>query len=209
MKKPNVGTKSALIGNYSARIWKQDCRIWYQHPRICLVAKFWEKKCLSLGPKMLYFGIFGLEFKKTLLYFKSPPSNSYNCKILVKNKMPKFGTKTALFLEFLSWIHKQYCHIWNQHPLICLAAKFREKTKMPKFKTKSALFWYYFGIFGLKFEKIIVIFGISTLEFVKLQNFKKKQKCLKFRIKNTSFRYFWARISRTNFVFEISTVEFA
>ena len=46
---------------------------------------------------------------------------------------------------------------------------------MPKFRTKSALFWYYFfGIFGLKFEKIIVIFGISTLEFVKLQNFKKK-----------------------------------
>ena len=81
---------------------------------------------------------------------------------------------------------------------------------MPKFRTKSALFWYYFfGIFGLKFEKIIVIFGISTLEFVKLQNFKKKQKCRKFRIKNTSFRYFWARISRTIFVFEISTVEFA
>ena len=34
------------------------------------------------------------------------------------------------------------------------------------------------GIFGLEFENNIVIFEISTLEFVKLQNFAKKQKCL-------------------------------
>ena len=33
-------------------------------------------------------------------------------------------------------------------------------------------------IFGLEFKNNIVIFEISTLEFVKLQNFAKKQKCL-------------------------------
>ena len=36
----------------------------------------------------------------------------------------------------------------------------------------------YLGIFGLEFEKNIVIFEISTLEFVALQNFVKKQKFL-------------------------------
>ena len=34
------------------------------------------------------------------------------------------------------------------------------------------------GIFGLEFENNIVIFEISTLQFVYLQNFTKKQKCL-------------------------------
>ena len=34
------------------------------------------------------------------------------------------------------------------------------------------------GIFGLEFENNIVIFEISTLKFVKLQNFAKNKKCL-------------------------------
>ena len=41
-------------------------------------------------------------------------------------------------------------------------------------------------IFGPKFENNIVIFEISTLEFVKLQNFPQN--------KNALFGYFWARI---------------
>ena len=39
------------------------------------------------------------------------------------------------------------------------------------------------GILGLEFEKNIVIFEISTLKFVKLQNFAKKQKRLNLRPK--------------------------
>ena len=46
--------------------------------------------------------------------------------------------------------------------------------KRPKFETKSP----YFGIFRLEFKKTIVIFEVSALEFVYLQNFVKKQKCL-------------------------------
>ena len=37
-----------------------------------------------------------------------------------------------------------------------------------------------FCILGLEFENIIVIFEISTLEFVKFQNFAEKQKYLNF-----------------------------
>ena len=36
----------------------------------------------------------------------------------------------------------------------------------------------YLSIFRREFKKNIVIFEISTLEFVLLQNFEKKQKCL-------------------------------
>ena len=64
----------------------------------------------------------------------------------------------------------KYCHIWNQHPRICLIAKFCEKPKIPKFGTKNA----YLSISGLQCENNIVIFEISTLEFVYLQNFEEK-----------------------------------
>ena len=49
---------------------------------------------------------------------------------------------------------------------------------MPKFETKTACS----GIFGLELENNIIIFEISTLEFVLLGNFakKKQQKCLNF-----------------------------
>ena len=79
--------------------------------------------------------------------------------------MAKFGTKDALFGYF--WprmpnsgifgqeFKKNYCHIWNYHPQICLIGKFHEKTKMCDL-----------SIFGLEFENNIVIFEISTLEIV-------------------------------------------
>ena len=44
---------------------------------------------------------------------------------------------------FLAGIWKQYCHIWNQHPRICLISKFSEKTKIPKLGTKDALIGYF------------------------------------------------------------------
>ena len=38
---------------------------------------------------------------------------------------------------------KNYCHISNQHPRICLTAKFCEKMKLPEFGTKIALLGYF------------------------------------------------------------------
>ena len=35
---------------------------------------------------------------------------------------------------------KNYCRIWNQHPQICLIAKFHVKAKMSKYGTKITLF---------------------------------------------------------------------
>ena len=54
----------------------------------------------------------------------------------------------------------------------------------------------YLGIFGLEFQKSIVIFEISTLKYVELQNFAKKAKMPKFRTKNALLGYFLRRISK-------------
>ena len=46
-----------------------------------------RQKCLNLGPKMPYLGVFGSEFlKKILSYLKLAISNLFNCKILWKNE---------------------------------------------------------------------------------------------------------------------------
>ena len=47
--------------------------------------------------------------------------------------------KKTLFGSSWERILKNYCHIRNQHPLICQIPKIRKKLKKPKFGTKSAL----------------------------------------------------------------------
>ena len=63
--------------------------------------------------------------------------------------MPKSGTKTTLLGYFWQKTRylgisvqdflKNYSHVWNHHPPVCLIAKFWEK-EMPNFGTKNALF---------------------------------------------------------------------
>ena len=92
---------------------------------------------------------------------KSEPFNLPNDKIFRKRKMPKVGTKNAMFWYFWARTLKNYCHICYRRPQICLIAHIYEKNpnifgfKMP-----------YLGIFGLEFLKNIVVFEISTLQIV-------------------------------------------
>ena len=95
-----------------------------------------DKKCLILV-------FLGWNLKKLLPYLKSTPSNLSDCKFREKTKMSQFGTKNASLGYFWAGIWKKYCHIWNQHPRLCLIAKFYKKTKIPKFGTKNALFGYF------------------------------------------------------------------
>ena len=133
---PKFETKTAWLICFGAGIWKQYCHISNQHLRICLTAKFrGNKKCLNLGPNMPDLGVFGLEFENNIALFEISTLEFHE-----KRQMPKSGTKNAWFIYFGAGISKQHCHISNQNPRICLAAKFRGKTKMPKFRTKNALF---------------------------------------------------------------------
>ena len=76
----------------------------------------------------------------------------------------------------------------------------------------------YFGTFdqkclicvflGKNFEKAYVIFEISTLKFVYLQNFTKKHKCLNVGPKMPDLDIFRLEIENNVVIFEISTLEF-
>ena len=117
------------------------------------------------------------------------------CKISPKKpNMPKFGTKNALFGYFCCGILKKYCHIWNQHPRVCLIGEFCKKTKKPIFGNKNALFKY----FGLVFEKNYChIWNLHPQICLIAKFYKKKKKQTKLGTKNALFRYFWAKILKS------------
>ena len=61
---------------------------------------------------------------------------------------------------------------------------------------------------GKTFRKAIYIFEISTLKFVYLQNFAKKQKCPNFGRKMLDLGIFRLELESNIITFEISTLEF-
>ena len=113
--------------------------------------------------------------------------------------MPYLGIFDQKCLIWVFWagIWKQYCHIWNRHPRICLIAKFREKSKILKFGTKNA----WFGYFGDRILKSYCHIWNQHLRISVIANFCEEtkiwgQKCLiwVFLTKNGLFWYFWALI---------------
>ena len=112
------GTKNALFGYFWARISTLE---------FVKLQNFVKKsKCVNFEPKMTYLSSFGLEFWNTIAKFEICTLEFVKLQNFVKKKkMRKFGTKNALFGYFGAGILKNYCHAWNQHPRICLIAKFR------------------------------------------------------------------------------------
>ena len=110
---PKFGTKNVLLG-----IYDQECLIWvflgYKFKKLlwhlrsapwnlsnCKI--LWKTKNAQIwDQKYLIWVFLGWNFKKLLSCLKSAPSNLSNCKILhkKKKKLPKFGTKNALFGHF-------------------------------------------------------------------------------------------------------------
>ena len=125
-------------------------------------AWIWSQKC-----RLVYFSA---RILKTCcdIWNQYPRICLFN-KFHEKRKMRKFGIKKASFEYFWARIWKQYCHIWNQHL----------QQKCPSFRPKVLNF----EIFELEFEKDIVIFEISTFQFVWWQNFLKKQTHLNLGLK--------------------------
>ena len=76
-------------------------------------------------------------------------------------KRPKFETKKSLFRYFWARILK---NIWNQHLQISVIVRLCEKKKKKRINLGPKMSD--LDIFGLEFENNIVIFEISTLEFV-------------------------------------------
>ena len=78
---------------------------------------------------MLYLGIFGLKFENIVCHISNQHPQICLFARFREKKMPKFGTKGALFGYFWTRIFKNYCRIYKQYPRICLSAKFCRKTK--------------------------------------------------------------------------------
>ena len=109
---------------------------------------------------MPYLGILGVELKKNCCHIWSQHIQiCLIAKFCEETKMPKFGTKNALFGYFWAGIWKHYCHILNQQSRICLTETFHEIIKMRKFVTKNALLVYFWA----RFYKFVVIFEVNTL----------------------------------------------
>ena len=66
----------------------------------------------------------------------------------------------------------------------------------------------YLGVFGLEFQKNYCHIEISTLKFVYLQNFTKKQKCLNSGPKMPDLGIFGLKFESNILIFEISTLKF-
>ena len=132
-------------------------------------SQIWNKKAL--------FEYFRFKFEKAnfiyeinaLEFIQLPKIEQNNNDNSNNKKMGIFG----VFRYFWDRILKNYCHIWNQHPQICLIVEFLKKNqKCLNLGPKMS----YLGISGVEFKKAIVIFEISFLTFVWLQNFRKKNK---------------------------------
>ena len=63
------------------------------------------------------------------------------------------------------------------------------------------------GIFGLEFEKTIVIFDISTFEFVDMQSLMFQKKKLNFGLKFLYLSTFGLEFEKTIVIFEFSNFE--
>ena len=85
---------------------------------------------------------------------------------------------------------KNYCHICNQHRLICLIAKFCAKIRILKFGTKNALF----GCFWTEIWKYYCHNWNQLPQICLIPKFGLKLKILKFGTQNALFGYFWTGI---------------
>ena len=124
-------------------------------------------------------------------------------------KMPDFG---ILGLDFFS--KKNYCHIWNQHPRICLTANFCEETKMPNFGTKNALLRYFWTGFLKQYWHI----WDQHSQICLIAKFRKKRKILNLEPKMPYLGIFWPKMSylcilglefeKNILIFKINVLEF-
>ena len=156
-------TKTVLTGYFQLDLQKSNIVFEISIFELVNIQSFIEKqKNFKLGPKKLYLGTFGLQFKKNYYQiFGQHPRICETIKFHPKQKKYILGTKNSLFGTLGKWAHRQ----------MCLIAKLRKKKKQKWLHLGPKM--PYLTIFGLEFRKTIVTFEISNLE---LSNCKISQK---------------------------------
>ena len=118
----------------------------------------------KFGAKNSLFGYFSARILKIYCIWYRDPQICQVGKFCEK-KYCKFGIKNALFWFSKGIFFKNYCYLLNWHPRFCEIVKISRKNKIAKFSIKKA----FLGIFGLEFQKTIVLLETSPL---KLSNWK-------------------------------------
>ena len=154
---------------------------------------------------MPFLDIFGQEFLKPIVIFEiSTLKFVYLQNFTEKQKCLNLGPKTP-DLGILGWNLKTILSYLKSAPSNLSDCKILRKNK-------SAWIWdqkYLVCVFlGKNFKNTIVIFEISTLEFVCLQNFTEKQKCLNLWPKKTGLGILGLEFENNIVIFEISTLKF-
>ena len=104
-------------------------------------------------------------------------------------------------LEFL----KNYCHIWNERPRICLTANFHKKIQMSKFGTKNASF----GHFWVRIWKNYRHVWNQHARICLITKFPPPQKkCFYLAAKMLYLGTFGLELEKSILISEISTLEF-
>ena len=131
-----------------------------------------KQKSLNFGTKNAYF--WARIFKIYCRIWNKHPRSSVTARFFQEIKLPKFGTKNALFGYFWAWNWKQDYHIWNQHPRICPIAKFYEKPEIPKFGTKNTRLGYFWARNWKWYYHIRICLTANFLEKNKIPKFGTK-----------------------------------
>ena len=163
-----LGTNNDLFRNFRVRILKQHCHIWNQHPRICLVLKFRVKvKMSKFGTKNTLFGYFWVRMWKNYSHiWNHQPQTSQFAKFRKKTIMFKSVTQNALFGYFWAGILKDIISYSKSASSNLSNYKILQRKKNAWILPWIFAWISYLGVFGLEFQKTVVIFEISLLEFV-------------------------------------------
>ena len=104
-----------------------------------------NKKAPNLELKMLYFGIFKLEFEIALVVLHASTLLFSKIQIFVQHKKFSSLGQTALFAYFWAVILKNFCHIWNLHSKFVKMQSYVPR-KILKFEIKKTFIWAFLDI---------------------------------------------------------------
>ena len=143
------------------------------------ICKIWRKaKVPKFGTRNAWkhTNVLKLEFEKSILTFQMKPSNLSSWK-KKKNRL-NLESKICYLGIFWQELEKYYyCHIWNQHPQVCLFPKIVPNTPD-------------FGIFGWNLKQYCHIWN-QPPRMCLIVKFGTKNKSPKFGTKNAWFGFFF------------------
>ena len=137
----NLPNYKMLPKNKDAIIWDQKTIVLFQISTL----EFFKLQNFGKKQKYLVWVYLGLKFKKLFSYLKSDPWICLIAKFCIETKMPKFGTKNALFGHSWAWISKKLLSYLKSAPLKFALLQNFAKNKNAQIWDQKCLIWVFWG----------------------------------------------------------------